>query len=218
LFSAPSISKFTSDTRSICIVKVSLIKLEQIWPIKIHFIFMLLRPFGHWFWPFGPRKMSNQMSSKTGKIRASILTYSTNFNFSNFDSLSQQQLQEVWNIWRFSCWNAGHVHTFGHDMEGEHHSSYFGEWLKFWSTWLLKIAILVERLLLCLDVFESFLFWVGRSKLPILNISVDWIVNFSISMDVLEFHNLETPPSELQSLLFDVIYEFCMPKNVHLIS
>ena len=42
--------------------------------------------------------------------------------------------------------------------------------------------------------------------------------NFSISMDSLDFHVLENPPSELQSLLFDDFFEACMLKNVCLIS
>jgi len=50
------------------------------------------------------------------------------------------------------------------------------------------------------------------------NRSADWLVNFSISMDSLDFHILENPPSELQSLVFDDISEVCMPRNVRLIS
>jgi len=50
------------------------------------------------------------------------------------------------------------------------------------------------------------------------NISADWLANFSILMDFLDFHILENPPSELQSLLFDDIYGACMPRNVCLIS
>jgi len=38
------------------------------------------------------------------------------------------------------------------------------------------------------------------------NRSADWLTNFSISMDSLDFHILETPPTELQSLLFDDIF------------
>ncbi|RHN63570.1 putative ribonuclease H-like domain-containing protein [Medicago truncatula] len=50
------------------------------------------------------------------------------------------------------------------------------------------------------------------------NRSADWLANFSISMDFLDFHILETPPSELQSLLVDDIIGACMPRNVRLIS
>ena len=49
------------------------------------------------------------------------------------------------------------------------------------------------------------------------NKSADWLANFSISMYSLDFHILENPPSELQSLLFDDISEACMPRNVCLI-
>jgi len=37
-------------------------------------------------------------------------------------------------------------------------------------------------------------------------------------MDFLDFHILENPPSELQSLLFDDISGAYMPRNVRLIS
>jgi len=50
------------------------------------------------------------------------------------------------------------------------------------------------------------------------NISADWLANFSISMDSLDFHILDNPPSELQSLLFDDISEACMPRHTRLIS
>jgi len=50
------------------------------------------------------------------------------------------------------------------------------------------------------------------------NKSADWLANFSISMDSLDFHILENPPSELQSLLFDDISGVCMSRNVRLIS
>jgi len=50
------------------------------------------------------------------------------------------------------------------------------------------------------------------------NISADWLANFCISMDFLDFHILENPPCELQSLLFDDIFGACMPRNIRLIS
>jgi len=50
------------------------------------------------------------------------------------------------------------------------------------------------------------------------NKSTDWLANFSISMDSLDFHILENPPSEFQSLLFDDFSGACMPRNVYLIS
>ena len=50
------------------------------------------------------------------------------------------------------------------------------------------------------------------------NRSADWLANFSISIDFLDFRILETPPSQLQSLLFDDISETCMPRSVRLIS
>jgi len=49
------------------------------------------------------------------------------------------------------------------------------------------------------------------------NISAYWLANFSTSMDFLDFHILETPPSELQSLLFKDISGACMPRKVRLI-
>ena len=45
--------------------------------------------------------------------------------------------------------------------------------------------------------------------------SADWLGNFSLTMDSWNFTILETPPSELNSLLFDDISGACMPRNVH---
>jgi ribonuclease HI len=42
------------------------------------------------------------------------------------------------------------------------------------------------------------------------NRSVDWLANFSISSDSMDFYILETPPIELQRLLFDDISEICI--------
>ena len=50
------------------------------------------------------------------------------------------------------------------------------------------------------------------------NRSIDWLANFSISVNHLNLIILETPPTELQKLVFDDISEACMPRNVRLIS
>jgi len=48
--------------------------------------------------------------------------------------------------------------------------------------------------------------------------SADWLANFSISVNHLNLILLETPPNELQKLMFDDIFGACMPRNVQLIS
>jgi len=50
------------------------------------------------------------------------------------------------------------------------------------------------------------------------NKNADWLANFSILTDFLDFHILENFPGELQNLLFNGISGTCMPKNVCLIS
>jgi len=49
------------------------------------------------------------------------------------------------------------------------------------------------------------------------NRSVDWLANFSLTMDSWNLILLETPSTELNSLLFDDIFGACMPRNVRLI-
>jgi hypothetical protein len=49
------------------------------------------------------------------------------------------------------------------------------------------------------------------------NRSAVWLANFSISMDSMNFNLLETPPNELQSLLFTDLFGACMSKNVILV-
>jgi ribonuclease HI len=49
------------------------------------------------------------------------------------------------------------------------------------------------------------------------NRSADWLANFSLTMDSWDFVVLKTPPSELNSLLFDDISGACMPRNVRLV-
>jgi len=49
------------------------------------------------------------------------------------------------------------------------------------------------------------------------NRNADWLANFSLTMNSWNFILLETPSSELNSLLFDDIYGTCMPRNVRLI-
>lgn len=47
------------------------------------------------------------------------------------------------------------------------------------------------------------------------NKSADWLANLSFSMDSFNIHVMDTPPSEVSSLLF---YDICganMPKNIH---
>jgi len=50
------------------------------------------------------------------------------------------------------------------------------------------------------------------------NKSADWLANFSLSLDTFDLHMIETPPKELQCLLFYEIYGACMPQNVRLIA
>ena len=44
------------------------------------------------------------------------------------------------------------------------------------------------------------------------NRSVDWLANFSISVNHLNLIILEIPPTELQKLMFDDIFGVCMPR------
>jgi ribonuclease HI len=48
------------------------------------------------------------------------------------------------------------------------------------------------------------------------NRSADWLANFSYTLSSFDVHFLESPPRELQSLLFDDISGACMPRNVRL--
>jgi hypothetical protein len=50
------------------------------------------------------------------------------------------------------------------------------------------------------------------------NKSADWLANFSYSLDSFDIHDLETPPRELQSMLFDDICGDWIYMNVHVIS
>jgi len=50
------------------------------------------------------------------------------------------------------------------------------------------------------------------------NRSVDWLANFSLSLDSFDLHVIETPPRKLQYLLFDDISGACMARNVRLIA
>jgi len=50
------------------------------------------------------------------------------------------------------------------------------------------------------------------------NRSADWLANYSILMDSINFNLLETPLNELRSLLFDDLSGACMPRNVMLVS
>ena len=49
------------------------------------------------------------------------------------------------------------------------------------------------------------------------NRNVDWLANYNILMDSMNFNLLETPPNELRSLLFDDLSVTCMPRNVMLV-
>jgi len=45
--------------------------------------------------------------------------------------------------------------------------------------------------------------------------SADWLANLSFSMDSFSIHVMDTPPSEVSTLLFDDIYGASMPINIH---
>jgi len=47
---------------------------------------------------------------------------------------------------------------------------------------------------------------------------VDWVANFSLSLDSFDLHVIETLPRELRCLLFYDISDACMPRNVRLIA
>ncbi|CAJ2648154.1 unnamed protein product [Trifolium pratense] len=47
------------------------------------------------------------------------------------------------------------------------------------------------------------------------NRSADWLANFSFSLDSFNTHVMETPPSEISSLLFDNFSGACMPRNIY---
>jgi len=48
------------------------------------------------------------------------------------------------------------------------------------------------------------------------NMSADWLANLSISTDHFNFIVLESPPSEVQKILFDDLSGAYMPRNVRL--
>ncbi|GAU45178.1 hypothetical protein TSUD_178710 [Trifolium subterraneum] len=48
------------------------------------------------------------------------------------------------------------------------------------------------------------------------NRSADWLANYSLSMDSFSCSIVESPPSELRTLLFDDVFGACMPRNVRL--
>jgi len=50
------------------------------------------------------------------------------------------------------------------------------------------------------------------------NGSADWLAKFSLSLDSFDLHVIETPPRELQCLLFYDISHAFMPRIVHLIA
>jgi len=88
-----------TDTMSIFIVKVSLKKWNKISAQKyVSVIFSAgkfgpqIPPFGHRFLPNQQIKNNTQIRAPDSSIRAPILIDSANFNFSNFESLSQQIL------------------------------------------------------------------------------------------------------------------------------
>jgi hypothetical protein len=47
------------------------------------------------------------------------------------------------------------------------------------------------------------------------NRSVDWLANFSLSLDSFNTHVMETHPSGISSLLFDYFSGACMPRNIY---
>jgi len=48
------------------------------------------------------------------------------------------------------------------------------------------------------------------------NRGADWLANLSIFTDHFNFLVLESPPSEVQRILFDDLSRTCMPRNVRL--
>ena len=48
------------------------------------------------------------------------------------------------------------------------------------------------------------------------NQSADWLANYSLSLDSYCYSMVESPPTNIRSLLFDDIYGACMPRNVRL--
>ncbi|MCI38965.1 hypothetical protein A2U01_0060194, partial [Trifolium medium] len=50
------------------------------------------------------------------------------------------------------------------------------------------------------------------------NRSADWLANHSLVQSSFDVISLETPPRELQNILFDDIFGACMPRNVCLVS
>jgi len=94
---SPLYLQIYSDTKSIFIVKVSLINWNKISAQKyVSVIFSAgkfgpqIPLFGHQFLPNQQTKNNTQIRALDSTIQAPILTDSTNFNFSNFESLSQQ--------------------------------------------------------------------------------------------------------------------------------
>jgi len=89
---SPLYLKVYSDTKSIFIVKVSLLNWNKISAQKYISVIFPAAKFGARIPPFGHRFLPNQQTKNSTQIRAPILTDSANFNFSNFESLSQQQV------------------------------------------------------------------------------------------------------------------------------
>jgi len=48
------------------------------------------------------------------------------------------------------------------------------------------------------------------------NRAADWLINFSLTLNVFDFHVMETPLRKLQNILFDNRSGACMPQNVRL--
>ncbi|CAJ2669285.1 unnamed protein product [Trifolium pratense] len=49
------------------------------------------------------------------------------------------------------------------------------------------------------------------------NRSADWLANFSLTLNSFDLHVLESPPRELQSLIFDDVSGACMPRSVRIV-
>ncbi|KEH24196.1 hypothetical protein MTR_7g105720 [Medicago truncatula] len=48
------------------------------------------------------------------------------------------------------------------------------------------------------------------------NRAADWLANFNLTLNAFDFHVMETPPRELQNILFDDKSDACVPRNVRL--
>ena len=106
-----TLSRFTSATSSIFIVKESIIKLEQIQPVKIWIIFMLFHKISRRCSPIGHREKPHRMAKKTSqKSGPDLHNSAANFCLkqnANFESLLQQS-----KIHRHFLWFITHINNY----------------------------------------------------------------------------------------------------------